>query len=67
MTDPTPSVPPAAGVSQSGGENIAGDQVVTQTAGGDILQMTQALPGSAVNILMAVMLFVVLGRRGARG
>jgi general nucleoside transport system permease protein len=37
------------------------------TAGGDILQMTQALPGSAVNILMAVMLFVVLGRQGARG
>jgi ABC-type uncharacterized transport system permease subunit len=37
------------------------------TAGGDILQMTQALPGSVVNILMAVMLFVVLGRRaGAR-
>jgi general nucleoside transport system permease protein len=35
------------------------------TAGGDILQMTQALPGSAVNILMAVMLFVVLGRRSA--
>ncbi|HEU4367868.1 MAG TPA: ABC transporter permease [Methylomirabilota bacterium] len=36
------------------------------TAGGDILQMTQALPGSVVNILMAVMLFVVLGREGAR-
>ena len=37
------------------------------TAGGDILQMTQALPGSVVNILMAVMLFVVLGRpAGAR-
>ena len=36
------------------------------TAGGDILQMTQALPGSAVNILMAVMLFVVLGRQAAR-
>jgi simple sugar transport system permease protein len=36
------------------------------TAGGDILQMTQALPGSAVHILMAVLLFVVLGRRGAR-
>jgi general nucleoside transport system permease protein len=36
------------------------------TAGGDILQMTQALPGSVVNILMAVMLFVVLGRQGAR-
>lgn len=36
-------------------------------AGGDILQMTQALPGSVVNILMAVVLFVVLGRRGARG
>lgn len=36
------------------------------TAGGDILQMTQALPGSVVNILMAVLLFVVLGRRTAR-
>ena len=36
------------------------------TAGGDILQMTQGLPGSVVNILMAVMLFVVLGRQGAR-
>lgn len=36
------------------------------TAGGDILQMTQALPGSVVNILMAVLLFVVLGRPGAR-
>ena len=34
------------------------------TAGGDILQMTQALPGSVVNILMAVVLFVVLGSRG---
>ncbi|HEV8437525.1 MAG TPA: ABC transporter permease [Methylomirabilota bacterium] len=33
------------------------------TAGGDILQMTQALPGSVVNILMAIILFVVLGRR----
>jgi simple sugar transport system permease protein len=36
------------------------------SAGGDILQMTQALPGSVVNILMAVVLFVVLGRRGGR-
>jgi len=37
------------------------------TAGGDILQMTQALPGSVVNILMAVTLFAVLGSRsGAR-
>lgn len=37
------------------------------TAGGDILQMTQALPGSVVNILMAIILFVVLGRgAGAR-
>jgi len=36
------------------------------TAGGDILQMTQALPGSVVNILMAVMLFVVLGRDAGR-
>ena len=35
------------------------------TAGGDILQMTQTLPGSVVNILMAVILFVVLGRQGA--
>ena len=33
------------------------------TAGGDILQITQAIPGSVVNILMAVILFVVLGRR----
>jgi general nucleoside transport system permease protein len=36
------------------------------TAGGDILQMTQALPGSVVNILMAVVLFVVLGRQVGR-
>jgi general nucleoside transport system permease protein len=34
------------------------------SAGGDILQMTQSLPASAVNILMAVILFVVLGQRG---
>src|SRR5262245_22340734 len=33
------------------------------TAGGDILQMTQALPASVVNILLAVLLFVVLGRQ----
>lgn len=31
------------------------------TAGGDILQMTQSLPGAVMNILMAVILFVVLG------
>jgi simple sugar transport system permease protein len=37
------------------------------TAGGDILQMTQALPGSVVNILMAVILFVVLSRRRSGG
>jgi simple sugar transport system permease protein len=36
------------------------------TAGGDILQMTQALPGSVVNILLAVLLFVVLGRQARR-
>jgi len=36
------------------------------TAGGDILQMTQALPGSAANILLAALLFVVLGRSGTR-
>jgi simple sugar transport system permease protein len=33
------------------------------TAGGDILQMTQGIPGSVVNILMAIILVVVLGRR----
>ena len=36
------------------------------SAGGDILQMTQAIPGSVVNILMALILFVVLARRGPR-
>ena len=36
------------------------------TVGGDILQMTQALPGSVVNILMAVVLFVVLSRQAGR-
>jgi general nucleoside transport system permease protein len=36
------------------------------TAGGDILQMTQSLPGSVANILLAALLFVVLGRSGAR-
>src|SRR2546428_2762013 len=33
------------------------------TAGGDVLQMAHRLPGSVVNILMALMLFVVLTRR----
>lgn len=33
------------------------------TTGGDILQMTQRIPGSVVNILMALILFVVLARR----
>ncbi len=37
------------------------------TVGGDILQMTQRLPGSVVNILMALILFVVLARRDQRG
>jgi simple sugar transport system permease protein len=37
------------------------------TAGGDILQMTQAIPGSVVNILMAVILFVILGRQPGLG
>jgi len=37
------------------------------TAGGDILQMTQRLPGSVVNILMALILFVVLARGEKRG
>jgi ABC-type uncharacterized transport system permease subunit len=34
------------------------------TAGGDILQMTLRLPGSVVNILMAIILFVILARKG---
>ena len=33
-------------------------------SGGDILQMAHGLPGSVVNILMALILFVVLARRG---
>jgi len=36
------------------------------TASGDILQMAQGLPGSVVNILMALVLFVVLARRGRK-
>src|SRR5262245_4905274 len=35
-------------------------------AGGDILQMTQKLPGAAVNILMAAILFAVLASRGGQ-
>jgi ABC-type uncharacterized transport system permease subunit len=34
------------------------------TSGGDILQMSHGLPGSVVNILMALILFVVLARKG---
>ncbi len=37
------------------------------TASGDILQMAQGLPGSVVNILMALILFVVLARHGRKG
>lgn len=37
------------------------------TAGGDILQMTHRIPGSAVQILMAIVLFVVLTRRTGKG
>jgi simple sugar transport system permease protein len=33
---------------------------------GDILQMAQGLPGSVVNILMALILFVVLARHGRK-
>ncbi len=36
------------------------------TAGGDILQMTLRIPGSVVNILMAIILFVILARKGGR-
>jgi general nucleoside transport system permease protein len=35
------------------------------TSGRDVLQITQNLPGAAVNILMALILFVVLARRRA--
>jgi simple sugar transport system permease protein len=34
------------------------------TAGGDILQMNLHIPGSVVNILMAIILFVILARKG---
>jgi simple sugar transport system permease protein len=34
------------------------------TSGRDVLQITQNLPGAAVNILMALILFVVLARKG---
>jgi simple sugar transport system permease protein len=36
------------------------------TTGGDILQMAHGLPGSAVNILNALILFVVLSRQGRK-
>jgi simple sugar transport system permease protein len=36
------------------------------TASGDILQMAHRLPGSVVNILMALILFVVLARHGRK-
>jgi simple sugar transport system permease protein len=36
------------------------------TAGGDILQMSHRIPGSVVNILMALILFVVLARKAGR-
>jgi len=35
------------------------------SSAGDILQITQGLPSAVVNILMAVILFVVLGRQAA--
>jgi len=50
---------------RAGGILVAAFLLAVITAGGDILQMTQALPGSVVHILMAVILFVVLGRRAA--
>ncbi len=37
------------------------------TAGGDILQMAHRIPGSVVNILMALVLFIVLARPGRKG
>jgi general nucleoside transport system permease protein len=37
------------------------------TAAGDTLQITQGLPYAVVNILLAMILFIVLGRRPGRG
>jgi ABC-type uncharacterized transport system permease subunit len=36
------------------------------TSGRDVLQITQNLPGAAVNILMSLILFVVLARGGRK-
>jgi general nucleoside transport system permease protein len=36
------------------------------SAGGDALQINHGLPGSIVNILMALILFVVLAQRGRK-
>jgi simple sugar transport system permease protein len=36
------------------------------TSAGDTLQITQGLPYSVVNILLAVILFIVLSRRPAQ-
>jgi len=37
------------------------------TSAGDILQITQGLPYSVVNILLGTILFIVLSRRPVRG
>jgi ABC-type uncharacterized transport system permease subunit len=42
----------------------AGFLLAIITAGGDILQMTLRIPGSVVNILLAIILFVILARKG---
>jgi general nucleoside transport system permease protein len=42
----------------------AGFLLAIITAGGDILQMTLRIPGSVVHILMAIILFVILARKG---
>jgi simple sugar transport system permease protein len=34
---------------------------------GDVLQITQGVPFSVINLLMAAILFIVLGERGAGG
>ena len=34
---------------------------------GDILQITQGVPYAVVNVLMAVILFIVLGQRNPMG
>jgi len=46
---------------------VMGFLVAVIATGGDSLQLDQGLPSATVNILMALLLFVVLAREGKRG